>query len=140
MSLQQCDKRGPWSPELNVAVVCGHLVPDHVAVLFAFVVQVLVAAPTADGGHPHHPEVVGVGPQGVQGLLEADFDLEAAAVELDDFQGCEGEQGSHEDDPPSRRVIDEYEANEAPYGSPEKISGEVANLKVGFAVDRARGC
>src|SRR2546422_3259403 len=52
----------------------------------------------------------------------ADFDLEAAAVELDDFQGCEGEQGSHEDDPPSRRVIDEYEANEAPYGSPDRKS------------------
>ena len=35
--------------------------------------------------------------------------------------------------------LDEYEADEPPDGSPEEISRKVADLEVGFAVDRARG-
>ena len=40
----------------------------------------------ADGLHVLHPEMVGIGADGVNGLLEADFDFEAPAVKADDLQ------------------------------------------------------
>ncbi len=54
-------------------------------------------------------------------LLESDFDLETQTVEQDDLLSFHGEVGRQEDDPPSRGMIDENEADHRPGGLPQQI-------------------
>ena len=51
--------------QLNVAVVGKHLAADHASVALGLHVEVLVAGAARDGSHHLHPEVVGVGAEGV---------------------------------------------------------------------------
>ena len=88
--------------------------------------EVLVAGTLGAGSHEFHPEVVGVGAEGMEGLFEADFDLEAVTVELNDGEWLEGEVGRHEDDAATGGMVDEDEAHEVTDGPPEQIDGEVA--------------
>ena len=71
--------------DLDVAMIGGEFAPDGAAVVFAFVMKVLVAVAAPGGVHIHHPEVVGPGAEGVEGLLEGDFDFEAQGIEADDL-------------------------------------------------------
>src|SRR2546422_1316532 len=72
--------------QLDVALVSGELAADVRPVSFGLALHILLAAATVDGGHVLHPEVISVSPHGVNGLLEADFNFEAPAVEADNLQ------------------------------------------------------
>ena len=109
--------------ELDEAVVGVEFCADGVAVVLRFAVHVLVAAPALDGGHGAHPEVVGEGAQNVKGVLEGDLDLEAQAVEADDFEGRQFEIGAHEQAFSARGVIDSHEPHKAGDGPPEQVDG-----------------
>ena len=73
--------------KLDVSVVSAHLSFDKSSVFFGFPMEILLAFCRTYGRHCLHPEMVGVGSQGVKSLLEADFDLEAISIGADDFEG-----------------------------------------------------
>ena len=73
--------------QLDVPLVSGELAADVGAVNLGLALYILLAAAAADGSHVLHPEVIRVSANGVNGLLEADFDFEAPAVEANDLQG-----------------------------------------------------
>ena len=75
-------------------MVRGHLSLDLLSVFFRFPVQVLVAASFSPRGHDFHPEVVRIGAQGVQGLLEAHLDLEAISIEAEEVERVQRGQGA----------------------------------------------
>ncbi len=81
--------------------------------------------------------MVPVGTQRVEGLAEADFDLEARPIELNRLEGGEGEHRGHNDQLPSGRVFDEYEPDQASDRAPHQIFDEVPDLDAGLAVDGA---
>jgi hypothetical protein len=37
--------------------------------------------------HGRHPEVIGIRADGLEGLLESDFDFESQAIDADEVQG-----------------------------------------------------
>ena len=81
----------------------------------------LVAVSSSKGFHVSHPEMVGVGADGVNGLLEREFDFESQAVDPDDIDRVEAEIGGHEDALSSAGMIDEDKAHEGSDRSPEQI-------------------
>jgi hypothetical protein len=56
----------------NVPFVSGKLAAEVLPVELGLALHILLAAATVDGIHILHPEMVGVSPDGVNGLLEAD--------------------------------------------------------------------
>ena len=62
--------------DLDVAVVGVDLPADGVSVRAALPVEKLVSLTVSNWGHGLHPEVIGVGAEGMEGLLEGDLDLE----------------------------------------------------------------
>ena len=66
-------------------MVGGQLAPDGVAVRVCLAVEILIARAGADLVHGPHPEVVGVGAEGANGLFEGKLNFEAQAVEPDDL-------------------------------------------------------
>jgi hypothetical protein len=54
----------------------------------------LVALKTVQGCHRAHPEMVGPGADGVEGLLETDLDFEAQGIEPDDLGRSERQIGA----------------------------------------------
>src|ERR1700678_3604783 len=93
--------------DLDVAMIGGELAAD-------------AAAP--GGVHIHHPEVVGPGAEGVEGLLEGDFDFETQGIEADDLGWGERQIGGHEDQAAAGGMDDGDEAHEAAGGAPEQIA------------------
>ena len=83
-------------PELEVALVSGQFAADVLAIEGRAVIEDLIAAAPADRLHVAHPEVVSVGSDRVNGLLEADFDFESPSVETDDVQGRQSQVGAQE--------------------------------------------
>ena len=73
--------------ELDAAMLSSDLSADGVAVGIGFVVQVLVAANAPLWCHGRHPEVIGIRADGLEGLLESDFDCESQAIDADEVQG-----------------------------------------------------
>ena len=71
--------------DLDVAMVGGQLAPDGVAVGVCLAVEILITRAGADLVHGPHPEVVGVGAEGANGLFEGKLNFEAQAVEPDDL-------------------------------------------------------
>ena len=59
--------------------------------------QILIARTPLDGRHGRHPEVIGIGSHGMNGLLETDLNFETPAIELDDLKGRQEKSGSEED-------------------------------------------
>jgi len=62
--------------DLDVPVVGVDLPADGVSVRAALSVEKLVSRTASSGGHRLHPEVVRVGAEGMDSLLERDLDLE----------------------------------------------------------------
>ena len=93
--------------DLDVAFVGGDFAPDLRAVAVGLVMEVLMAVAAPQGRHGLHPEVVGIGADGVDGLLETDLDVEPPAVELEDGRRIEGEVGAQQDEASTGGVIDE---------------------------------
>src|ERR1700678_592607 len=108
--------------DLDVAVIGREFAPDGVAVGFAFAMKVLVTVAAPCGVHFHHPEVVGPGAEGIESLLEGDFDFEAQGVEAYDLSGTERQVGGHEDETAAGGMDDNDEAHEAAGGTPEQIA------------------
>ena len=73
--------------DLNVPMIGGELAADAVAILFGLAVEKLIALSALDRPHGPHPEVIGPGPDGVEGVLEGEFDFEAQGIEADDLRG-----------------------------------------------------
>ena len=96
---------------LDVSLIGGEFAPDLRPVAVGLAVGVLVTVAPADGGHGLHPEMVGIGADGVNGLLEADLNFEAPTVELDDGEGSEGDVRAQEDELTPSRVIDQHQAD-----------------------------
>jgi hypothetical protein len=96
--------------------------------------DVLVAAAALSPPHLRHPEVVGVGPERVDRLAEAQLDLEAIAVEGDHGQWIEGRVGTEQDRLAAPRMADEDEPPDRP---PEQILGAVGDPDVLLVVDGA---
>ena len=74
-------------PELDVAMVGGEFTAQLIAIGVGFPVGILVAGTACPRFHGRHPEMIAVGSNGVDRLLERDFDFEAHAVEVDDLEG-----------------------------------------------------
>ena len=97
------------------------LATDLGAIRFGLTVEVLVAVASAKGDHVHHPEVVGIGADGMDGLLEADLDFEPPAVESDDRQGLQRGVGGQEDELTAGGVIDQDETDQPAQRSPQQV-------------------
>jgi len=74
-----------------------HFSDNLIPVGFAFSVQVLIARLIRARGHDRHPEVISIGTDGIEGLLEKDFDFESEAIETKDVHRQQGQVRSHKD-------------------------------------------
>jgi hypothetical protein len=61
--------------QLDMAFVRRQLVVDRLAVTLRLAMRVLRTVPAQDRIHDLHPEVEGIGTDGVNGLLETDLDF-----------------------------------------------------------------
>ena len=109
--------------ELDVAMVGCDLASDGVSVSIRFAVQVLVSADPPYGRHGRHPEVIAIGADDTERLLEGQFDLESQAIDANDIQGTQCPVGRHQQDGAATRMRYGDEADEDPYGSPEQVGG-----------------
>ena len=75
---------------VDEAVIGIELPHDVVAISFGLSVEILVAVSWSQRLHALHPEMVGVGADGANGLLEGEFDFESQAVEPDDIERIVG--------------------------------------------------
>ena len=102
-------------------MVGSELCLDVFAIFLRLPVQILVSVSSSKGLHVAHPEVVGVGAERADGLLERQLDLEPQAVETDDLERIEGQIGRHQDALASGGMIDEDEPNEDSDRPPQQI-------------------
>ena len=107
--------------DLDETMVGGEFAPDGVAVPIGLAVEILIARAGADFVHGPHPEVVAVGAQGANGLLEGELDLEAQAVELDDLDRVQSQIRAQEHDASPVWMLHQHEAGEAADRSPQQI-------------------
>lgn len=118
-------------------MVGGELAPDGVAVRVCLAVEILIARAGADLVHGLHPEVVAVGAQRANGLLEGKLDFETQAVEPDDLDGVQTQVRAQEQEAPPVRMFHEHEAGQAADRSPQQIQTEITDQDVLLAVDGA---
>ena len=109
--------------ELDVAMVGGDLASDGASVSIRFAVQVLVSPDAPYWRHGRHPEVVAIGADDTECLLEGQFDLESQAIDADDIQGTQCHVGGHQQDGAATRMRYGDEADEDADGSPEQVGG-----------------
>lgn len=112
---------------LDVALVSSYFSADLLAVAFGFAVEVLVTTAASDGGHVLHPEMIGICSDGVYCLFEADLNLIAQTIKLNDLQGIQLDVGAEEDEAPTSGVNDQDDANQFTQGSPEQVQAIVAD-------------
>jgi hypothetical protein len=127
------------APKLNVAVIGIHFATNESAVVVGFHVKILISGASREGSHGFHPEVIGVGTKGVEGLLEADFDFEAIAVEGKDLEWVNGDITSHKDHATAEGVVDENESYAASDGTPEEIYRAILDHDVFLSINGAGG-
>ena len=125
-------------PDLDVPVIRVELAPDGRAVAFGFVMEMLVALKPPQRGHAAHPEVIGPGADGVQGLLERDLDFETQGVQPVDFCRSQSDVGAEQQNPAALGMDDRDETHEATGGPPEQILISVLHGDALLVVDRAR--
>ena len=116
-----------------------HFSGNEISVGLAFSVQVLIARFIGTRRHAGHPEVIGIGSEGIKGLLEGDFDFESEPIDSKDVQRGEGQIGGHEDFGSMLGVDDQDKADQNAHGAPKKIDGTIPYRDMGFTVGRA-GC
>ena len=76
--------------QLQVGVVGPDFAADLISIACGLAVEILVASPARPWGHGAHPEMIRIGAQGVDGLLETDLDFETEAEHFDDLQTAQG--------------------------------------------------
>jgi hypothetical protein len=120
-----------------MAVIGLHFPANEISVGGAFSVQVLIAGLVGTGSHAGHPEVIGISSEGIEGLLEGDFDFESESIDSKDVQWGERQIGGQEDFPSVLGVDDQEKADRNAYGTPEEIEGPIPNCDLGFPIRRA---
>src|ERR1019366_8022733 len=95
------------------------------------------AAAAVNGSHVGHPKVISIGPHGVNGLLETDFDLKPPAIQADDLQRVQGQIGAEQDQGPASRVTHPDKTHQLPQRAPEQILAVIAQVNTRFPIDRA---
>ena len=80
--------------DLNVAMIGVQLSTDGVTIGFSLAMEILVTGTARDAVHGPHPEMVGIHADGADGLLEGQLNLEAQAVEPDDFDRVQAQIGA----------------------------------------------
>lgn len=123
-------------PTLDVQMIGVEFTPNLTTIAFGTAVQMLRLVAASDGLHGFHPEVVGEGADGMDGLFEGHFDFEAPAVELNNRQGRELPISGHEDEATPVGVHHPHETDEAAGGTPEQVLSVVANGFSCFTIDR----
>ena len=83
--------------------------------------------------------MIGIGSEGIEGLLERDFDFESEPVESKDVHRQQGQIGGHEDLGTMLGVDDQDKADQNAHGSPKKIDGTISYRDLGFTIGRAGG-
>ena len=56
--------------DLDVAMIGGDFAADGISVVIRLPMEVLVSVAAVDGDHGFHPEAIGIGAEGVDGLFE----------------------------------------------------------------------
>src|SRR6516165_2720822 len=125
--------------ELDMAMVGRELAADGVAVGLRPAMEVLVATHAAKGRHGGHPEVIGIGTEDADGLLEGDFDFEAQAIDADDVQGLQSKVSAHQQDGAALGMKDGDEADEDADGAPQQIRAAEVEGHCLLAID-GPGC
>lgn len=80
-----------------MTVIGPHFSGEVISVGWALSVQVLIARSIGARRHGGHPEVIGIGSEGIEGLFESDFDFESEPIESKDVQRGQGQIRGHED-------------------------------------------
>ena len=81
----------------------------------------MIATAATHGLHVHHPEVVGISTDDMNGLAKAKFDLESVAVKLQHLQWFEAKVGTQQEYRPAHRVVDDHKAHNVSDRSPPQI-------------------
>ena len=108
--------------DLNMPMIGRQLAADAAPIFFGLTVEELIALPTLARPHGHHPEVIGPRSDGVESVLEGEFDFEAQGVEADNLGGREREIGRQEKDWAAGRMEDGDQAHQATGGTPQQIT------------------
>jgi len=103
-----------------------------ISVGLAFSVQILIARLIGTRRHARHPEVIRIGSEGIEGLLEGDFDFESEPIDSKDVQWEQGQIRGHEDFRSVLGVDDQDEADQNSHGTPKKIDGTIPYEDMGI--------
>ena len=119
-------------------MVSVDLAEDETPIVVAASMEELISGASArDRSHLHHPEVIGVGSECVDGLFERCLDLEAIPVESQDANGVQVEISAQQDHFSTGGMFNQHEAYEPTYRAPEQVDRAIANLHVTLAIDGA---
>ena len=77
----------------------------------ALAMEVLITVTATDGSHVSHPEVIGIGADGVDGRLETDLDLEAPPIKANDGHGVQRDVGTQEDKSAAGGMVDQHQTH-----------------------------
>lgn len=88
----------------NVPLVSGEFAANVLPVTRRLALHILLTAAAVDEIHVPLPEVIRVGPDGVNGLFEVDFNFDTPAVEANHLQRVQGQIGVGEDHVPASGV------------------------------------
>ncbi len=123
--------------QLDVALVSGQFAAKVLAVIVGLTVRMLRAVAAPDRVHVLHPEVVGVSADGVDGLLEADFDFEAPSVKTNNLQSFQGQIGGKQNQAAAGGMDHPNKAHQPAQRPPDQVKGVIAQHDPGFAIDGA---
>ena len=123
--------------QLDMAFVGRQLAANRLAVTLRLAMRVLRTLPAPDRIHVLHPEVEGIGADGVNGLLETDLDFEPPAIEADDLQRLQGLIGAEQNQPATGGMDHPDKPNQAAQLAPEQIKSIIAQGHARFPIDRA---
>src|SRR6202521_1479129 len=98
--------------------------------------KILITVPEAQRGHVSHPEMIGKCTDQAHSLFEAEFDLEAQAIETNDVDGAQGGIRAHQQASPPCGMNDGHKTDEQPRWTPQQINNTIAKSDVAFAVNR----
>ena len=84
--------------------------------------QMLITVAPLQRFHVLHPEVIVERAEHLSGLLEPQFDFEPQTVQTDDLGSLKREIGTHQDQSPTGRMLDQHKAHEPSGRSPQQIA------------------
>ena len=97
--------------DLNVTLIGRDFASDLGPVEFTLAMEVLVTVSSADGRHVAHPEVIGIGSDGVDSGFETDLDFEAPSIKANDRHGVQRNVGTQEDHSAAGGMVDQHQTD-----------------------------